>query len=56
MSIRTAKEIVCDKCDWSERLDGTMTEEWPSLTLIGWTRKNRQHFCPKCSFAKREKP
>lgn len=54
MSIRTAKELVCDRCHWSERLDGpTITAEWPSLANAGWTRKAGKHLCPKCSPTKR---
>lgn len=50
VSIRTAKEIVCDACRCSERLDEpTVRAEWPSLSRSGWTRKRGKHFCPKCS-------
>lgn len=50
MSIRIAKEICCDNCHDSVRLDArTLTEEWPSLARDGWTRKGGKHRCPKCS-------
>lgn len=49
MSIIVVKEIVCDHCGYSERLDGNLTEEWLYLKKEGWARKFRKHFCPSCN-------
>jgi hypothetical protein len=49
MSINTAKEIVCDRCKCSVRLDApTLTEEWPELVRDGWRRVIGGHYCPAC--------
>lgn len=50
MSIRTAKEVACDGCLESVRLDSkTVNEDWPLIARDGWTRKNGFHWCPECS-------
>ena len=50
MSIRTAKEIACDFCPTSQRIDApTLTAEWPALRKDGWHRERGKHVCPKCS-------
>lgn len=50
MSLLIAKEVWCDKCSESVRLDdGMMWLEWPGLRKEGWTRRKGKHFCPKCS-------
>lgn len=54
MSIRVAKEISCDRCGTSQRLDEpTLTAEWPSLRKVGWQRTEGKHLCPSCAISRK---
>lgn len=49
--LRVAKELHCDFCSVSIRLDSqTLTEEWPALRRDGWGRGGGgRHLCPECN-------
>jgi hypothetical protein len=47
MTLFKALEIKCDACGYSERLDSNrLSDEWPNLRKLGWTRANGRHYCP----------
>jgi hypothetical protein len=50
MALRIAKELCCDFCRVSVRLDApTLKEEWPTLRKDGWRKVKGWHLCPTCA-------